>query len=63
MKELIALIAFVALVAFVPPLALAGGEMKKVCHMERDKQGKEVPVCKKIKVHKKLEGKKVPGQK
>ena len=62
MKELIALTAFVALVAFVPP-ALAGGEMKKVCHMERDKQGKEVPVCKTIKVHKKLEGKKVPGQK
>lgn len=41
----------------------AGGEVKKVCHMERNKQGKEVPVCKAIKVHKKLEGKKVPGQK
>jgi hypothetical protein len=43
--------------------AYAGGEVKKVCHMERNKQGKEVPVCKTIKVHKKLEGKKVPGQK
>jgi hypothetical protein len=63
MKELIALIAFVALVAFVPPLAFAGGEIKKVCRMERNKQGTEVPVCKTIKVHKKLEGKKVPGQK
>ena len=59
MKELIALTAFVALVAFVPP-ALAGGEMKKVCHVDA-KTKKEV--CKTIKVHKKLEGKKVPGQK
>lgn len=52
-----------ALIAFVPLVALAGGEMKKVCHMERNKQGKEVSVCKTIKVHKKLEGKRVPGQK
>jgi len=58
MKELIALTAFVALVAFVPP-AFAGGEMKKVCHVDA-KTKKEV--CKTIKVHKKLEGKKVPGQ-
>lgn len=50
MKKLIALIAFVPLVAF------AGGEMKKVCHKEKDKKGKEVEVCKTIKVHKKLEG-------
>lgn len=57
MKKLIALIAFVPLVAF------AGGEMKEVCRMEKNKQGKEVKVCKTIKVHKKLEGKKVPGQK
>jgi hypothetical protein len=53
MKKLIALIAFVPLVAF------AGGEMKKVCHKEK-KAGKEVEVCKTIKVHKKLEGTKVP---
>lgn len=33
----------------------AGGEMKKVCHDEKGKQ-----VCKTIKVHKKLEGTKVP---
>lgn len=54
MKKLVALIAFIPLVAF------AGGEMKKVCHMEKDKKGKEVEVCKTIKVHKKLEGKQVP---
>jgi len=37
----------------------AGGEMKKVCHSEKVK-GKQVEVCKTIKVHKKLEGTKVP---
>jgi hypothetical protein len=37
----------------------AGGELKEVCHAET-KKGKEVQVCKKIKVHKKLEGTKVP---
>ncbi len=38
-------------------LSWAGGEMKKVCH-EDVKTKKEV--CKTIKVHKKLEGTKVP---
>ena len=51
---------FIALIAFVPLIAFAGGEMKKVCHTEKDKKGKEVEVCKTIKVHKKLEGTKVP---
>lgn len=41
----------------------AGGEMKKVCRMEKDKTGKEKEVCREVKVHKKLEGKTVPGQK
>ena len=50
----------IALIAFVPLIAFAGGEMKKVCR-EDPKTKKEV--CKTIKVHKKLEGKKVPGQK
>ncbi len=43
MKKLIALIAFVPLIAF------AGGEMKEV--------------CKKIKVHKKLDGTAIPPKK
>lgn len=52
--------------------ALAGGEMKEVCHDKVDKAGKPVmdkktgkPAqdCKKIKVHKKLEGTKVPEKK
>lgn len=45
----------IALIAFVPLIAFAGGEMKKVCHEEKGKQ-----VCKTVKVHKKLEGTKVP---
>jgi hypothetical protein len=50
--------------------AIAGGEMKEVCHDKMDKAGKPVmkdgkPVqeCKKIKVHKKLEGTEVPPAK
>ena len=42
---------------FAAANAHAGGEMKKVCH-EDSKTKKEV--CKTIKVHKKLEGTKVP---
>lgn len=53
MKKLIALIAFVPLIGF------AGGEMKKVC-MEDAKTKKEV--CKTVKVHKKLDGTKPPGK-
>jgi hypothetical protein len=51
-------------------LAYAGGEMKEVCHDKMDKAGKPVmkngkPVqeCKKIKVHKKLEGTEIPADK
>ena len=40
----------------------AGGEIKKVCRMEKDKAGKEKEVCREMKVHKKLEGKAVPAK-
>jgi hypothetical protein len=43
-------------------IAYAGGETKKVCHKET-KKGKEVEVCKDIKVHKKLDGNPVPEKK
>jgi hypothetical protein len=52
--------------------AQAGGEMKEVCHDKVDKAGKPVmdkktgkqaQECKKIKVHKKLEGEAVPVKK
>ena len=50
----------------------AGGEMKEVCHDKVDKAGKPImdkktgkpaQECKKIKVHKKLEGTAVPEKK
>ena len=50
---------FTLSLAMVPALVFAGGEMKKVCHTEKVK-GKDAEVCKTIKVHKKLEGTKVP---
>jgi hypothetical protein len=35
-------------------------ETKKVCNAQKDKKGKEVQVCREVKVHKKLDGTKVP---
>lgn len=35
-------------------------ETKKVCNTEKDRKGKEVQVCKEVKLHKKLDGTKVP---
>jgi hypothetical protein len=35
-------------------------ETKKVCNAEKDRKGKEVQVCREVKVHKKLDGTKVP---
>ena len=52
--------------------AQAGGEVKEVCHDKVDKAGKPVmdkktgktaQECKKIKVHKKLEGTEIPVKK
>lgn len=64
MKLLLTLITSLALVS----TAYAGGEVKEVCkdkkdkagNVVKDKDGKAVQSCKKIKVHKKLEGTKVP---
>lgn len=67
MKKLLALL----IVAFAGT-AFAGGELKEVCHPKVDKAGKPVmdkktkeqaQDCKKIKVHKKLEGTEVPVKK
>jgi hypothetical protein len=38
-------------------------ETKKVCNKQKDNKGKEVQVCKEIKIHKKLDGTKVPEKK
>lgn len=45
------------------PLAFAAGVKKEVCHVEKDKAGKEKKVCKVVIVHQKLDGTKVPDQK
>jgi hypothetical protein len=68
MKLLLALVTSLALVG----TAYAGGETKEVCTPKVDKAGKAVmdkktgkqaEDCKKIKVHKKVEGDKVPDGK
>ena len=76
MKKLIAMLYLagiysVCLVA-TTSIAYAGAEVKEVCHDKADKAGKPVmdkktgkqaQECKKIKVHKKLEGTEVPVKK
>jgi len=66
MSKLLAIL----LVGILSSAAYAGGEIKEVCKDKLDKTGKPVmkdnqPVreCKKIKVHKKLEGTEVPVKK
>ena len=48
------------LAALLIPSLLFAAETKKVCHAEKNGKGKEVQVCKEIRVHKKLDGTKVP---
>jgi hypothetical protein len=68
MKKILALL----IVAFVTCTAFAEAEVKEVCHDKVDKAGKAVmdkktgkqaQDCKKVKVHKKLEGTDVPVKK
>ena len=66
MKKLLTIISIA-----ISSVAFAGGEVKEVCHDKVDKAGKPVKgkdgkvvqECKKIKVHKKLEGTEVPVKK
>ena len=49
---------------FASTAVYAEAETKKVCLKQKDaKSGKEKEVCKNIKVHKKLEGTKIPDKK
>lgn len=49
---------------FASTAVYAEAETKKVCVKQKDaKSGKEKEVCKTIKVHKKLEGTKIPDKK
>ena len=60
MKYILALMIAIG-VAICSTAAIAGGEKKEVCEMQKDKKtGNEVKVCKQVKVHKKVEGDKVP---
>jgi hypothetical protein len=59
MKQVLALIiSGMFLVSAVP-----AAEVEKKCVMQKDKSGKEKEVCKKVKIHKKLDGTKVPDKK
>lgn len=49
-----------ALLAAVFAMPVFANETKEVCNMQKDAKGKEVKVCKKVKIHKKLDGTKVP---
>jgi hypothetical protein len=55
------IVLFAAFAVLSSPVQAA--EKKKVCHEETDKKGKKKEVCKEIKVHKKLEGTKLPDGK
>ena len=54
------LAASLSLLFVVPSIS---AETKQVCIDTKDKNGKEVKQCKKIKVHEKLDGTKVPDAK
>lgn len=63
MKNLFYSIAIAASI-FTASLVHAEPETKRVCVMQKDaKTGKEKEVCKQVKIHKKLEGTKVPDKK
>lgn len=62
MKKLLIIATFAF--ALAPATLLAEAEQKKVCVEQKDaKTGKTKEVCKMVKVHKKLEGTKVPEKK
>jgi hypothetical protein len=48
------------LLSVVLAFQIHAAETKKVCNAQKDKKGKEVQVCRDVKVHKKLDGTKVP---
>ena len=65
MKNEIVLVTMILALLFLPlSYAAFAAEQKKVCVKEYDnKTKKEKEVCKTIKVHKKLEGTKIPEKK
>jgi hypothetical protein len=55
--------AITVLLSLVLAFQIHAQETKKVCNKQKDSKGKEVQVCKEIKIHKKLDGTKVPEKK
>ena len=54
--------AITVLLSAVLAFQIHAAETKKVCNAQKDKKGKEVQVCREVKVHKKLDGTKVPSK-
>lgn len=52
--------ALTVLLSSVLVFQIHAAETKKVCHAEKDRKGKEVQVCREVKVHKKLDANKIP---
>ncbi len=52
--------ALTVLLSSVLVFQIHAADTKKVCHAEKDRKGKEVQVCREVKVHKKLDATKVP---
>jgi len=52
--------AVTVLISAVLVFQIHAAETKKVCHAEKDRKGKEVQVCREVKIHKKLDANKIP---
>lgn len=52
-----------AALLIVTPPSFAAAKTKEVCKISVEKNGSTTKKCKKVKVHKKLNGTKVPGKK
>ena len=52
--------AVTVLLSSVLVFQIHAAETKKVCHAEKDRKGKEVQVCREVKIHKKLDANKIP---
>jgi hypothetical protein len=63
MKQLL-IVSAIVLSLLAPPTVFAAAETKRVCVEQTDpKTKKPKEVCKEVKIHKKLEGTKVPDKK
>jgi hypothetical protein len=60
MMLIYARMAITVLLSLFLAFQIHAAETKKVCNSQKDKKGKEVQVCKEVRVHKKLDATKVP---